>query len=241
MSRMLLVAALLLSVFSVHAQTAEAPVLKAGDSWTFRTTTERAPSVFDKHDEDSTIDRVSATTIFLETKPTGSPLVPTEMLFGTDWSRSRDIGGKQTAVSRPFEFPLVIGKTWDLSFTEANPNPKYSIETYEIHSTVVGWEYVEVPAGKFRALKVETEGTWSGMTAAISSGSATTTSTAGGATAMAQAVQVKPHQASGRIYKVYWYVPGVKRPVKSVEESYTTKGMRYSRYTTELVSDKVGS
>jgi hypothetical protein len=33
----------------------------------------------------------------------------------------------------------------------------------------------------------------------------------------------------------------VKRAVKSVEESYTTKGMRYSRYTTELVSDKVGA
>jgi hypothetical protein len=238
---MLLAAVLLLSAFSVHAQTAEAPVLKAGDSWTYRTTTERAPSVFDKHDEDSTIDRVSATTIFLETKPTGSPLVPTEVLFGADWSRSRDINGKQMPTSRPFAFPLAVGKKWDLSFTEANPNPKYSTETYETHYTVVGWEDIEVPAGKFRALKVEAEGTWSGMTAAISAGTAMTTSTTGGATATAQAVQVKPHEASGRLYRAYWFVPGVKRAVKSVEESYTTKGMRYSRYTTELVSDKVGS
>lgn len=241
MSRMLLGAVLLLSAFTAHAQTAEAPVVKSGDSWTYRTTTERAPAVFDKHDEDSTVDRVSATTVFLETKPTGSPLVPTEQLLGTDWSRSRDINGKQLMTSRPFVFPLTIGKKWDLSFTEANPNPKFSTETYDAHYTVVGWEDVEVPAGKFKALKVEAEGTWSGMTAAISGGTATTMSTTGGASATAQAIQVKPHEASGRIYRAYWYVPGVKRPVKSVEESYSTKGVRSSRYTTELVSDKVTS
>jgi hypothetical protein len=96
---------------------------------------------------------------------------------------------------------LAVGKKWDLSFTEANPDPKYSTETYEAHYTVVGWEDIDVPAGKFRALKVEAEGTWSGMPAAISAGTAMTTSTTGGATATAQAVQVKPHEASGRLYR----------------------------------------
>jgi hypothetical protein len=53
-------------------------------------------------------------------------------------------------------------------------------------ATVRGWETVEVPAGSFRALRLDIEGAW-------------------------ERVDVK---ASGRSRTTMWYVPEVKRWVK---------------------------
>jgi hypothetical protein len=47
-------------------------------------------------------------------------------------------------------------------------------------------------------------------------------------------------QTSGRLYKAFWYVPEVKRWVKSVEEYYSSGGVRNERYTQELESFKPG-
>ena len=50
-----------------------------------------------------------------------------------------------------------------------------------------------------------------------------------------------PHTVSGRIYRAYWYVPDIKRYVKSVEESYNSSGFRTYRLTEELDSYKPGA
>jgi hypothetical protein len=42
--------------------------------------------------------------------------------------------------------------------------------------------------------------------------------------------------ASGRTYKAFWYVPEVRRWVKSVEEYYASSGVRNEKYTGELES-----
>jgi hypothetical protein len=44
---------------------------------------------------------------------------------------------------------------------------------------------------------------------------------------------------SGRTYKAFWYVPEVRRWVKSVEEYYGSGGVRNERYTAELESFKL--
>jgi hypothetical protein len=44
---------------------------------------------------------------------------------------------------------------------------------------------------------------------------------------------------SGRSYKAFWYVPGVKRWVKSDEEFFDANGVRNERYLDELASYKV--
>jgi hypothetical protein len=46
---------------------------------------------------------------------------------------------------------------------------------------------------------------------------------------------------SGRTYKAFWYVPEVKRWVKSVEEYYAASGVRSERYTSELESVRLAN
>ena len=53
---------------------------------------------------------------------------------------------------------------------------------------------------------------------------------------MVQSNRIVPSTASGRLYKAFWYVPAVKRWVKSVEEYYSANGQRTSSYRDELVS-----
>jgi len=70
-----------------------------------------------------------------------------------------------------------VGKTWGLEFTDDHPNNKHhKSETRKLEYRVVGWEDVEVPAGKFKALKIEAEGSWSGEIAPRSTTSIPTAS-----------------------------------------------------------------
>jgi hypothetical protein len=150
------------------------------------------------------------------------------------------MGGKETVVHRPFTFPMSVGKTWDLEFTEDHPNNKnHKSETRKLKYRVVGWEDVEVPAGKFKALKIEAEGSWSGEIAPRTTASIANQAGAQGTTAVAQTVNVREETVTGRLYQAYWYAPDVKREVKSVEENYDTNGIRSARFTNELESYKV--
>ncbi len=53
---------------------------------------------------------------------------------------------------RLFNFPLEIGKGWKDSFTTKEAIKQY---TYSETFTVLGWEDIEVQAGKFKAVKIE--------------------------------------------------------------------------------------
>jgi len=61
----------------------------------------------------------------------------------------------------------------------------------------------------------------------------------GGATMVTQMQKTTAEPATGRTYKAFWYVPEVKRWVKSVEEYYGSNGVRNERYTGELQSYKL--
>ena len=66
---------------------------------------------------------------------------------------------------RLFNFPLDIGKSWNDKFT-VKPTALAAREiTYLETFTVLGWEEVEVPAGKFKALKLEYKQETVGQTA----------------------------------------------------------------------------
>jgi len=240
MHRLPLVLGLLFAVPAIHAESVDAPHLRAGDAWTYRVTTEKGQQ-FERHDIDSKVERISDTAMYIDMAPTGATTPPTEELVGTDWSHSRETGGKPVVVEKPFTFPLKEGKSWDVTYSANNPNPMYSTETWTAHYVVVGWEDIEVPAGKFHALKVEAEGTWSGMTTGMSSSSNRSVGTAGNGATSTLSVAQPPHQASGRIYRAYWYVPSAKRAVKSVIEEYSSKGVRGYRQTTEMETVKVSA
>jgi hypothetical protein len=233
--------ALLLGLTLVpHArgESLERPAVKEGDTWTYRETTEKGPAGWNQTRLELSVTRVTSTTIYLSVRPSGSTQPPKEVFVGNDWSRSRDVNGKDTVVNRPFAFPLSQGKSWEIAYTEQNPNKNHKSEKWNNHFTVVGYETIEVPAGKFRALKIESEGRWEAQLAPGQSVVQTAQSGQGGATMVSQVQNTTERDTSGRTYKAFWYVPEVKRWVKSVEEYYSSGGVRNERYTQELETYK---
>lgn len=222
-----------------HAQDIALPTIKAGDSWTYRITTEKGANGWNQTRDDISVSRVTASAIYFTSKQSGSTQAPLELLAGRDWSRMRDVNGKETLVNRPLAFPLSTGKTWDLLYEERHPNKAHKLEKWDNKFTVIGYENVDVPAGKFKALKIESEGKWMAdlePTQTVVQGAQAGQS---GATMISQVQRVAEATVSGRTYKAFWYVPEIKRWVKSVEEYYGTGGVRNERYTAELESFKL--
>jgi hypothetical protein len=141
-----------------------------------------------------------------------------------DWSQFRGVNGVETIVVRPLAFPLTLGKTWKVTFSELNPSPGRIREEFDIPWRVVGWEDVTTPAGKFKALKIEAKGNWvADLTQAVRTNSVV----AGGqglAAQSAQNVVQGARRVGGRVYHAVWYVPEVKRWVKSVDQTFSSGG-----------------
>jgi hypothetical protein len=55
-----------------------------------------------------------------------------------------------------------------------------------------------------------------------------------------QTRRTTPQQATGRLYKAFWYVPEIGRWVKAVEENYGSNGVRSQRVSGELEAFKRG-
>jgi hypothetical protein len=221
-----------------RAQTLDRPDVRQGDAWVYRTTEEKGASGWSQTRDELTVTRVTPSAIYFTVRQSGSTLAPKELFMGRDWSRMRDVNGTETTVAQPMQFPLSTGKSWTVKFTEENPGKNFRTETWDNKYSVVGYEDIEVPAGKYHALKIEAEGRWSGVLApgeTVVQGAEVHDS----ATTMATQVQkTTAREVSGRLYKAFWYVPEVKRWVKSVEEDYSNGGVRNVRRTMELESYK---
>lgn len=108
-----------------------------------------------------------------------------------------------------FDFPLDVGKTWKYDY-KTRRNDGNGFTTYSVEAKVDGWEEVEVPAGKFTALKVTHASSYS-------------TETGG-------------QRYSGQLLKTYWYSPQVKREVKY---EFIDRGDGGERARTDLVEYEV--
>jgi hypothetical protein len=224
----------------VEAQSIGAPRVSENDTWTYQDTAENKTGWHQTHIE-TTVVRTGSTSIAISNKPVGSTMPPTEQLTGPDWTRFRSVNGHETVVNKPLSFPLSTGKTWEIEYTEDHPNRQLSSEHTRTAYKVTGWEDVTVPGGTFRALKVEADGQWSAAIAPAIAAASGTRVDAQGATTVMQTGKIAPATTSGRTYKAFWYVPGVKRWVKSVEEYYNPNGVRSERYMSELESYKVSN
>ncbi len=87
-----------------------------------------------------------------------------------------------------FQFPLSPGQRYRAAWDMRRPRAGAFHVRHERTVTVAGWEDVEVPAGRFRALKLQADGNFRRFD--------------------------KP--ASDEARDTYWYVPAVKRWVKHV-------------------------
>lgn len=221
------------------AQNVNAPTIKAGDTWTYKTTNEKGASGWNQTHDETTVSRVTSSAIYYTVKANGSTQPAKELFAGVDWSRMRDIDGKETVVNRPLSFPVTTGKAWEIHYTEQHPNKTFKSEEWVHKYTVVGYESVEVPAGKFNALKIEAEGRWTAELEPTQTVVQGAESNSAGTSMVTQTQKTTDKTVSGRTYKAFWYVPEVRRWVKSVEEYYGSGGVRNERYTGELESFKL--
>jgi len=232
----------LLSLFFpllVVAQTAEKPLIKSGDEWSYQTTVETGASGWKQTHDTYTVVRVTSSSIYLSVQQKGAPTAPSETITALDWSRVRNVDGKETIVNQPLAFPLQQGKAWDINYTEHNPNKVHTLEQWKNHYKVVGYESVEVAAGKFNAIKIEAEGDWIAEIAPSKNVVQMANVSANGVSMATQANNIVPSKATGRTYRAFWYVPEVGRWVKVVEEYYNSGGVRNQRFTSELEAYKL--
>jgi len=221
--RLALLALVVVPAAAAGAQTIPGPEVMSDDTWTYRVTEEAASRGAARQARLAfSVVRVDAGTIALSVRLVGSDTPPTEQLAGGDWSRIRSINGRQTVVNRPFDFPLLIGKSWKVDFVENRPDRLHDSVHWEITYRVIGWEDVTVPAATFHALKIEAAGTWQAPAAPAS-----------------ETHPAMPEIASGRAYKAFWYEPKVKRWVKSIEATYDLNGTPIMQHKSELESYQV--
>jgi hypothetical protein len=214
-----------LSLFTakVIAEPASQPIFSANDSWSYRLSVQNGGTNAESHITLSVM-RVGSDGVVVTQKSDSNPTRQQSTMFGLDWSKRRSVNGQETTVVQPFSFPLETGKAWRTEYTEANPNPQKLRETDVYDFKVVGWEYITVPAGKFHALKVEANGRWTAVLRPRLLNGAIVARQGAVAAQTTENKVIPGARASGRYYKCFWYVPEVKRWVKSIEENYAADG-----------------
>jgi hypothetical protein len=204
--------AFLLSIPLWCAAQADAPVprpeVKAGDSWVYRRT---------DFDTGKVTGRSTSRVAFANDKviqvvvTRGKGEEEIDETYTAEWNAIALAGGGNfNPHVGTFRFPLVPGASWPADFENTMPRQGAFRVKHERTVKVVGWEDIEVPAGKFRALKIEVKGSFQRLDRALS-GTATT---------------------------MIWYVPAVKRWVKWTYEDQSFRG-RINWWGLELVQYQV--
>ena len=239
MKRILIAAFLSTLAADAYAEAVPQPTFTLDDSWSYHQSVQRNGVARDSHVTLSVM-RVGSDSVVVSAKTAENPDRVQSMMLGLDWSRRRSVNGQETTVDQPFSFPLEVGKTWRLEFTEQNPSPQKLRETDTLPYKVVGWEDVTVPAGKFHALKIESEGRWTADVAPRVLNGAVVARQGSALSQTTEARVVRGVRVSGRYYKCFWYAPEVKRWVKSTEENYSSNGSLSQAVTDELERFNVG-
>ena len=156
-------------------QTVERPDVKVGDAWTY--VTMDLLTKIPQRESTLEITEVGEATITGKVRSDGKESVAR---YGPDWSGASDFP--------IFSFPLEIGKKWKYRRSYMG---SCGDAVDEMEAEVKGWEDIEVPAGKFRALRVEHNGTFNA-----------------------------PRCGYGKKHHWCWYVPSVKRFVRYEQGVY---------------------
>ncbi len=219
----------------------QAPAFAAGDTWIFDQTVERGTQGFDQRRLDLKIERSDADTILVGLKRDGAPGNYEDHLVGSDWSIRRVLNGQDAPTARPFAFPLTVGQTWTVDFTD--PTVRGSQTSLHVHRTykAVGWQDVTVAAGTFHAIKVESSGIDQGTFAVPNAVAGSAVSSAEGGATVTRSQRGGLRLLTTKYHSDMYYVPTVKNYVKSVEEQYSTDDVLVSRQTRALVSFHPGA
>jgi len=176
-----------------HAQdpdVVKAPYIEVGDCWTYAVKGFFRRGWIDSYRECVTyIDTQKNLVICVATlRPTGEEV---ETAYTLTWGTIADVGGHVNKPPVEIRFPLRVAETYELTNEYYDtPNGESAAGRVTRKVTVVGWEDVTVPAGRFRALRIETVGRW----------------------------ESKPG-GTGPVKTTFWYAPAANRTVKSIFDS----------------------
>lgn len=221
--------------------TVPAPSLNPGDTWVYDLSRQHGIAGYNQTRIDLKIERVRSDTMVVGIKPDGAPTDFEDHIAGTDWSQRRIVDGQETVTGRPLNFPLSIGKTWTADYTDPHPHGLQLSARFHTVYKVVGWEDVVTPAGTYRALKVEANGTIEAQMAAAAAAASGGMVTASGGTTISQVARSPAHTGHGLEYFEFYYAPAVKNFVKTVLEDYNGDNVLTSRDTRTLASFKPGA
>jgi hypothetical protein len=240
MFRMILAAMGALFITGAAAQNLKLPKFAPDDSWIYHQVIQKGDKT-EANDTEVSVVRSDDQDLLVSIKAIGSTRPPVEMMFKPDWAKFRSVNGVETVVGRPLAFPLALGESWNVNYEENNPNPRHVREAIDITYKVVGWEDVTTPAGPFKALKIEGKGNWVADSPARVQTNSVLAKQGVAVAQSSQNVVQGPQRATGRIYRVAWYVPEVKRWVKSRDETLTSTGQVSDSEEAELTAFHVAS
>ena len=110
----------------------------------------------------------------------------------------------------PLRFPLASGKSWSFEYVVRSKGKEVKVRQTAIAR---GWEEVRVPAGSFRAIRVEHDGRY-------------------------QASEGE-YSWSGKIREIYWYAPAAGRVVMREYRDTKGDGGPWDQWRDELVTLKL--
>lgn len=191
MKRMALLLILGIQALVAAAQAIPRPDVKKDDSWTYRGTNAVGPA---QHIYVTEVTHVDETVIITVTTVTdGKDINTVKNAREIDSTWTRDWNAVITHTGRiyvphagTFKFPLEPGSVHDIRYELRRRSDARTLSAGVGSGEVVGWESVEVPAGRFRAMKVRQRAVWQ-----------------------------TPGIAGQSVFDIiFWYVPEVRRWVK---------------------------
>ena len=106
-------------------------------------------------------------------------------------------------------FPIYLGQRWDWSYAVMSRRPGAGEIKLDYRAKVDRWEDVEVPAGKFKAIRIVHDGRY------------------------------LMNEGSSTVQEIFWYSPEVKHFVKWTHQSRTFSGRMNDNVTIELTDYRI--
>ncbi|MDB5764797.1 MAG: hypothetical protein JWQ21_3792 [Herminiimonas sp.] len=204
---------------AAQAQSIEAPIPTQGDSWQFQTINLWTSNLISRTSKKTIGASGEYVRSYFDTQSIGQngEIMKPEVSEGTARADLNQVvmyrGEKQERTW--YKWPLVQGKKWSHQIKEELPPIAGATQTRTITSTVnaevIGWETLEVPAGKFKTMKIVYKTSW---------------------------VMDSP-SATGVGMSTSWYSPDAKINVQSVYESFGADGSPQVRTKTQLIHYQV--
>lgn len=210
---------IVMAVNSALAQSIEAPTLAAGDNWEFQHIDLWSSNLASRSTRKIIGSADGYIRVWVETQAVsqdGAVAKPqvAEMTMRADLNSSTNVGGEKLETVL-YKWPLEPKKHWTFRTKREMPNNVNGTQPFIFNvsneAEVIGWEMVEVPAGKFKAIKIVYNGK----------------------------VSVENSAIRETILRTVWYSPDAKTDVLSITETFNVDGVPLVKLKSQLARYQV--